>query len=95
MSLSTKLSSVRRIVQELRKWPEDSHKIYNSFREAQISRYEETLIGSPARLPSAEGIDKQAMATRLLFDEKNSCNVSRDSVVGSGGLIVVSGIRQA
>lgn len=50
MSLSNRLRSVQRIIIDLKRWPDDSEKVYTSFRNAQIERFEEALQGTQTKI---------------------------------------------
>lgn len=72
MSYNTKLTAVKRLVSELRKWPDDSQKIYASFRSNQIKRLDSALSeGTQSKLPSAENIEAQTTAAHLILEDKN------------------------
>ena len=49
----------------MKKWPDDTHKIYSSFRNAQLKLYEGD---KPSDLPSAETLELRTQAAGRLLD---------------------------
>lgn len=79
MSLGPKLASVKRLVSEVKRWPDDSSKVYASIslRTKVLDKYEKVLDGeSAAKLPAAHTIDNEATAANMLERNLNMNTVS-------------------
>lgn len=79
MSLGPKLASVKRLVSEVKRWPDDSSKVYASIslRKNLLDKYEKVLDGeSAAKLPPAHTIDNEATAANMLERNLNMNTVS-------------------
>lgn len=69
MSVQNKLSAARKLAAALKKWPDDSHKVYNSFRNAQLRLYDSD---TPSKLPSAETLELRIIAANNIFQDTNA-----------------------
>lgn len=69
MSLNQRLAAARELVAALRRWPDDSGKIYRSFRNSQIDLYE---TSKPGDLPAAEVLHARALAVNDLAKQVNA-----------------------
>ncbi|CAN6644117.1 hypothetical protein TRVA0_020S01310 [Trichomonascus vanleenenianus] len=69
--MSAKSKALNNLVAAFKKWPSDSQRVYFSFKDYQIKRFEEALVGSQAQLPPAENLEAQAAATNLLTADAN------------------------
>jgi hypothetical protein len=74
MSLSNKLRSIQQIASELKRWPDDSHKAYMSFRNNQIERFEESAKGSSNKVTI--DLEIQPSALQKLGQDVNKNKVS-------------------
>lgn len=69
MSLNQRLAAARELVAAFRRWPDDSGKIYKSFRNSQIALYE---TSKPGDLPTAEVLHARAKAADILVKQVNA-----------------------
>lgn len=69
MSVQNKLGAAKQLSSVLKKWPDDSHKVYSSFREAQLKLYK---TSTPSDLPSAETLELRTEAANKLLDNFNA-----------------------
>lgn len=73
MSLSTRIRNIQNIVSELKKWPDDSHKAYISFRNNQLEKFEDSTKGSSSKL--TVNLEGQAEAFKKLGEDVNKDKV--------------------
>lgn len=64
MSVQNKLNAARQLVNVIKKWPDDTHKVYNSFRNAQLKLYQ---TNTPSDLPSPETLELRTQAANNLL----------------------------
>lgn len=69
MSVQNKLSAAKKLAGVLKKWPDDTHKVYSSFRAAQLRLYESD---TPSKLPSAETLELRTTAANNILQNINS-----------------------
>lgn len=74
--MSAKTTALNNLIQAFKRWPNDANRVYFSFKEFQSKKLQESLTGSHANLPSAEKLEQQAAATRLLTSDSNKRKVS-------------------
>lgn len=74
--MSAKTTALNNLIQAFKRWPNDTNRVYFSFKEFQGKKLQENLTGSHANLPSAEKLEQQAVATRLLTSDSNKRKVN-------------------
>uniref|UniRef100_A0A060T4B1 ARAD1C43450p n=1 Tax=Blastobotrys adeninivorans TaxID=409370 RepID=A0A060T4B1_BLAAD len=74
--MSSKTLALNTLTQQFKKWPQDSKRVYASFKDFQTKQLQKAFESPESKLPSAENLNSQAAATRTLINETNKNKVS-------------------
>lgn len=65
----SKQQTLQNLIQAVKKWPAESHKVYTSFHDVKIARLEELSKLAESKFP--QNMDNQIKATQLLTSNSN------------------------
>lgn len=74
--MSAKSRVIQSLIQAFEKWPKDSDRVYGSFKESQLERFQHGLTSTESSLPGTLNLETQLKDTQELTNNTNSDKVS-------------------